>query len=48
MKVLEENTGEFIYNVEIEKAFLSIIPVKKKLKILSISKSKTSLQQKGT
>lgn len=48
MKVLEENTGVFIYNVEIEKAFLSIIPVKKKLKILSISKSKTSLQQKGT
>lgn len=47
MKVLEENTGEFIYNLETGKAFLSVFTIKKRLKILTISKSKTSLQQKA-
>ena len=47
-QVLEESTGEFIYNLEIEKAFLSAMAVKKRLKILTITESKMSLQQKST
>ena len=47
-EVLEESTGEFIYSLEIEKAFLSAMVVKKRLKILTITESKMSLQQKST
>ena len=47
-QVLEESTGEFIYNLEIEKAFLSAMAVKKRLKILTITESRMSLQQKST
>lgn len=47
-EVLEESTGEFIYNLEIEKTFLSAMAVKKRLKILTITESKMSLQQKST
>ena len=47
-EVLEESTGEFIYNLEIEITFLSAMAVKKRLKILTITESKISLQQKST
>ena len=47
-QVLEESTGEFIYNLEIEIAFLSAMAVKKRLKIPTITESKMSLQQKST